>query len=820
MNRLIIVLISLLSLTGVRAQNSTPGQWRLHNTWDYYPGYVIDTPNRTYYLMNGHGYVANTSGWAEESKQLFTFDKETGELQEYNAANYLHGNIIQHAAYNAQKGYLLIVYQDYNIDLLYDDDTLYSVPGLASATLTSAKDVNNVTFDADNNRAYLATAFGYMVIDDKNYVIDESHVYNIALTGIARVGNRLVASTTTGIYSSPIDIRHNTWDTFTPIEGIQGGADCIMPLNDSQFGFSQSGVHIGTVNVDGTGESKKLYNDSMQHFSANKQGYFFLNNWQVGQFFKDGTSKRYNVPENLRGKKSGSWDFVTLYSSLDRNGYVVNRYNADSKEWTETLNSPSDKMQPYKIFHIDFSPAYGVMAANESFNRFLAPAWVNNRHLISFYKDGKWTSIGGSTQPSSPYQNYNRNGYGPVIDPMDGNLLWAGSFSGLFRFKMPEGTMSLYTYPNGPGKGNEGFHSVFPQLTGGLADCQIGLPAFDADGNMWVMQNIKGSNLSGYSPLYCWPAADRLADNISTFKSVPVKGYQPFGSTGAVYAMKHSTNRNIVIFNHPTEWGGGIYILNHGGTINDTADDKMVYLNRFIDQNGTSFSTVYINCMYEDPETGVVWVGCSTGTFTFRPTDILGGQTTVNRIIVSRNDGTGQGDYLLNGIDVYHINADGAGRKWFSSIGNGIYIVSKNGDEIIDHITTDNSLLPSNDVYITAFDPNSNAAWIGTHHQLATYYTEVTPGESTFDNVVSYPNPVKPDFYGEVTIQGLMDDSLIKIIDQGGNLVKELGRTQGGMITWDLTNLEGRRVGTGVYIIAASNEQTSSASVGKILVVK
>ena len=217
MNRISIILIAFISILGLRAQNETPGQWRLHNTWDYYTGKVIDTKDRTFFLMMGQGYYDNTS-WTEASNQLFVYEKQSDELIPYNAVNYLHGNIIQHAAYNARKGYLLLVYDDYSIDLLYDDDTVFNVPGLSTAVLTSSKNVNNVTFDPENDRAYLATDFGYLVIDDKQNVITESRVYDIPLTGICRISLLTV--------------------------GIAGAAAFLFPLKDAPGEQDEAGKDV------------------------------------------------------------------------------------------------------------------------------------------------------------------------------------------------------------------------------------------------------------------------------------------------------------------------------------------------------------------------------------------------------------------------------------------------------------------------------------------------------------------------------------------------------------------------------------------------
>ena len=64
-----------------------------------------------------------------------------------------------------------------------------------------------------------------------------------------------------------------------------------------------------------------------------------------------------------------------------------------------------------------------------------------------------------------------------------------------------------------------------------------------------------------------------------------------------------------------------------------------------------------------------------------------------------------------------------------------------------------------------------------------------------------------------------MDGSLVKIMDAAGNLVRDLGRSEGGMVQWDLSNLSGRRVPTGVYYVACSaSGDNSDNTVTKILV--
>ena len=70
-------------------------------------------------------------------------------------------------------------------------------------------------------------------------------------------------------------------------------------------------------------------------------------------------------------------------------------------------------------------------------------------------------------------------------------------------------------------------------------------------------------------------------------------------------------------------------------------------------------------------------------------------------------------------------------------------------------------------------------------------------------------------------IEGLQDNALVKVVDAGGNLIKEIGFASGGEAKWDITNLNARRVPGGVYYILATGgpDSDSFSAAGKVLVV-
>ena len=118
-------------------------------------------------------------------------------------------------------------------------------------------------------------------------------------------------------------------------------------------------------------------------------------------------------------------------------------------------------------------------------------------------------------------------------------------------------------------------------------------------------------------------------------------------------------------------------------------------------------------------------------------------------------------------------------------------------------------------------DPHSNTVYFGTDKGLVSYGSTATQGAEDYSDVYAYPNPVRPDYTGWITITGLMDNSLVKITDTAGNLVHQ-GTSEGGMYLWDGCNTANQRVRSGVYFVFASQNATGTASgkpVTKIMVI-
>jgi len=82
-----------------------------------------------------------------------------------------------------------------------------------------------------------------------------------------------------------------------------------------------------------------------------------------------------------------------------------------------------------------------------------------------------------------------------------------------------------------------------------------------------------------------------------------------------------------------------------------------------------------------------------------------------------------------------------------------------------------------------------------------------------------YPNPVKSDYTGPITITGMTMDAEVKILSTNGQLVWK-GVSTGGLVTWNGCNLSGKRVSSGVYHVVANDNAGNKAIVTRIVVIK
>lgn len=339
--------------------------------------------------------------------------------------------------------------------------------------------------------------------------------------------------------------------------------------------------------------------------------------------------------------------------------------------------------------------------------------------------------------------------------------------------------------------------------------------SFDRAGNLWASTWANNYKLS---PIIILPA-DKIGLNPSEVKKEdwihPDLSELSYwgGMDCKIFHCKHS---NIVFILQSTH---EIFVCDTKGTFNNFSDDKYHLWENVYDQDGKIYDKLMLASICEDLN-GKVWIGTNAGIFEINPSNALNPNAAFTHLKVPRNDGSNLADYLLGTDLVMDISVDAANRKWVATYGSGVFLVNPSGNEIIENFTEDNSPLPTNKVNCIYADQKSGVVYIGTDKGLVSYTSDATPSKDNYDDILVYPNPVKPEFRGDVNITGLMDNSLVKIADAAGQVIAQ-GRSEGGRFVWNACNSAGKRVKSGVYYVLVSQNASGSSSgaVAKIMVI-
>ena len=381
------------------------------------------------------------------------------------------------------------------------------------------------------------------------------------------------------------------------------------------------------------------------------------------------------------------------------------------------------------------------------------------------------------------------------VDPTDETHVYAGGRCGLYEFKDGQ-LLNYYNKDNSP---------LRPAIDRGteLGNDYVLIHGiqFDQAGNLIVLNSqAKGVNMLLLSKDHTW--TDYHQDLLDNLDGISLSGLRSmfFDSRGYLWFVNTSwADQSVFCYNPST--------------------NKLFKYSNWINQDGINNSLTLVNCVCEDKEKNI-WVGTNLGPFMIKSDEVGQENITFYQIKVPRNDGTDYADYLLYGVNINHIAIDGGNRKWFATNGAGAFLISADNIQQLANFKEDNSYLLSNNISSTAINPKTGRVYFLTDKGLCSYQGDATePSEEmTKDNVYAYPNPVTPDYTGQITITGLTYDADVKITASNGALIAQ-GRSNGGMFTWDGNDRQGRRVASGIYFVITATSEGNSGTVCKIAVI-
>lgn len=777
------------------------GEWTLHS-----PFMGIDA------IAETDEYVYYTSG-----SSLCCVDKATFEVQSLNVANRLSDSDIT-GVYPARDGKsVIIAYASGNMDRIYDNGVLVNLSDIKDALMTGSRTINGIAYG--NSNFYVAADFGLVTYDNARNEVRESAMTSVPVSKVFTAGEGVgvmmdnqfyVASQSDRITSvdrlkAVTDYRNGT--TWTDIQGDADpyGLMTVKYGSDHQTYMFRIDPEAATMDV------RQLLvgsNDNLGKLRHNSKGKVYAVN-TVGTLTLDADG---NLQTDASVKKSAD---IPLLSYFGRSSEVWG--GSSDALWLLDFTAQGAPAVVQEIGSgngLGISRIYNIEVASDgSFYlqnmgerlslSMLEPSpqkAVINRLSDKTFTDCTPVNVHGKYGTSTRQLNYP---YRLTAVPGDPDAYLVGSYyEGLFYVKGNEVQAHYFT-------DNSSLVDY-----GGRRHVIVQDQKFDKFGNLWVFQVLRDNDSS---PVIHMLPADKVGKETtkSDWKGFTVSGYVSRQRDGL---MVYGEQSNTMLF-LGGNWEQKIIVMHTKGT-SSASDDEHVLVTSFVDQDNKDVTFYHLTAAVEDKK-GRIWIGTDNGVFEITdPKKLTSSTAFVNHLKVPRNDGTNLADYLLASQMVSDIDIDSSNRKWISTIGSGVYLVSENGDAIIDHYTTDNSILPSNNVLSVKCDPNSNKVYFGTSQGLLEYNSTSSPGQEDYSGVYAYPNPVRPDYKGWITVAGLMENSLVKIADASGNVVHQ-GRSDGGMFTWDGCNSSGDRVKTGVYFVFASQNATGSNSgaVTKIMVI-
>ncbi len=818
--RIIFLLLSLFALLPLHAQLAT-------GTWKQYPIYgefsnLIDT---------GHGV------WYVTGNCLYYHDYEADETRFYEGGKDLSDFTVKLIRYYPEKKLLAVAYNNANIDIIRPDGSRVNLPDIKDAIVNIEKGVNDMVFDGDE--MYVATAFGVVIYDLNRFEVKESGIYNRDIATVILTPTHMVLTPTA----------HNDW--LYELVGIERG----KPINNYDK-YKQVGVYYGLIsqavplNAEHTEFATVRFN-RLGFLKFNDDGKAGINSDQIDTSLNisrlsatsDGTIRFITTD----GKIGHYVDWQTVAVDIALPEQFAGNLMAAAKDLSSLWLADNDGLGHYSVSDggitvlRDKSVPSDALSFNEVCNMF--PSYDQSRFYVAnlgmsrvhpvgnsdgldvrlglniMSRDGveiiNPTDVSASSGPVvSSQQTYGKYIFSPTQiaeDPDRPDRLYIGS-----------GGEGLYVIENGKELMKfDGTNAPFNKMVNWVWPTVC--VSIDPDGNLWI--GNRGYGTERVNLLVMLPAEKRRLADPSTiqYSDWVVVDYQNFLRDKDIKLL-HSTHSNMM-FGIDADIYRGFLAVDQRGTRSDISDDIAMIVVP-LDQDGKVFNPTQYICMTEDKR-GHVWMGTTSGVISItNPAKACDGDFNINRIKVPRNDGSGLADYLLESDKVMDIAVDNSNRKWIATAASGLYLVSEDGDQILATFTTSNSPLPTNTITSVHADPMSNSIFIGTLAGLYEYSSDSGPAKDDYSEVYAYPNPVTPDYSGWITIAGLMENSLVKIMDSSMHLVYQT-TSEGGTAMWDGCNINGSRVRSGVYYVLASSQQGdstySSTSTGdvvaKILVV-
>lgn len=699
---------------------------------------------------------------------------------------------------------LVVCYDNSNIDL-YNGKNVFNIPDLCNKQISGNKTINKVfCYDAC---AYLACGFGIMVVDLKKKVIKDTWFFQtdnqtVEVNDVVVSDSIIYAATDFGIYQSKLSRssinNFATWEKVLNIDVYNNNHfKQFAVLNNTVYVLKNDTVEIQTDTNNIYKTKSAIYvkdndlweksdidtGDDSSDFvcrfiQASSNRLFVGTNEEIWQY-------QWNLANNrLEKERTYYWCYDSksaLYAS-DGRTYMA-QYGGLHRghrehDYADRITIPGPAQDPSLV--MDWKKSKLVVAHN-ALNDWV-PSWGSAN--VSTLRGESWTITGGS-------RNFPQilDFIDVCIAPYDTSVVFAASYlQGVVEMRN-DTIYTIYDYTNSSLKPESDFSTRTSNVV------------FDDYNNLWV------SNWASSEPL-------SVKTRNGQWKSfnIPYSGENGIGTilvdSRNWLWMTYDREKKLVLFNPDCS----------SGTITNTMKN-WANLNLALKEEEGSFTYIYAIAETKD---GQIWIGTNKGIkIYYSPSRLLNEPDIKPSPIVVQaiRNGDTLNELVLGLESIRCIKVDGGNRKWIGTENAGVFLLSSDGRKEIFHFTKENSPLPSNAIYNITIDGEIGEVYFGTDKGLVSFRYTATDGKENYDDLKIFPNPVRENFQGYISISGLKQESEVKIADSQGGLVYRT-TSNGGTAVWDGKRFDGRKVSTGVYFIFINDENGKERKAGKILFIK
>lgn len=771
MKKYILITILFLSINSVFSQIGI-GQWRDH--LPYKSGISVAEAGSRIYCATPYS--------------LFYYEKTDNSVEKLSKVNGLSDVGISKISFDKNSGILIVAYTNSNVDLIKNNQII-NISDIKRKQILGNKTIHNIFIR--NNLAYLSCGFGIVVLDFIREEIKDT--YYIGVNGsylnifdLSANETNFYAATENGIYTALINAPNladfESWQRITTIPDFASSFNLVeffggkIILNKTNAGYNDDVLYI----QDGLGWQPFSQADQSDIIDivAEDNKLLFCRNMDV---------LVYNQQFALQTK---IWS--PNQKSIFPKSVLIDHENqiwiADSKNGLVKTSSDGWQGEFIHLNGPDFVDVFSMKAAGNdlwvaSGGRSSVWAPLFKREGIYSFINESWNSINCLSEDCTSAELENvQDMLSLAINPFNHKQVFAGTWqTGLLEFN--DGSLTeIYNTENS----SLGIWNADPSriLVSDLA--------FDKAGNLWV--------------------ANSGANDILSVKTID--GNWHSFNMGSSYSGVDISNMLIDSYNQ--KWiilrnAHSLLVFNDNNSISDFSDDQIKVLTSN-PGNGNIFASEMV-CMAEDLN-GEIWLGTNEGIgLIYAPENVFGGGNfDVQRITVEWDNRT---QYLLETERITSIAVDGANRKWVGTENSGVFLFSEDGKEQIFHFMAENSPLLSNNILSIAINEEGEV-FFGTSNGIVSYRSDASDASNIKEEIYTFPNPVREDYSGPITIKNVPYEAIVKITDISGDLVFET-RSLGGQAIWDGKTLNGQKPKTGVYLVFVSNRDGSTTMITKIL---